>query len=139
MKKHYPKPVTFFLALALILNHVTAYPQRACRVSTGKRGPVKTSNVITIQITDETNGKVISYEKEFRLDHVPLKYREKYINRLIDSLMRFEEAENDGWEVTIEEAALYPAVPEKKDIYPGINWRRRRISAGSPKTYIDIT
>lgn len=77
--------VLFPLAFLLLLPILSEAQRRVCRPSTGKRGPVSES--VFIEITDETNGKVVTYRKEFKLDHVHPSRREEYIQHLEDSLL----------------------------------------------------
>lgn len=68
------------------------YGQRTCKVrSNGSSGAVDRSSSVFIQITDETHGKVVTYQKEFKLDHIPPSQREQYVDNLIDELTGFSE------------------------------------------------
>lgn len=63
----------------------TEAQRRVCRPSFAKKGPVSES--VFLQITDETNGRVVTYEKEFKLDGIHPSKREAYIRHLEDSLL----------------------------------------------------
>lgn len=72
-------------SITVLLFHAgDLYGQKRCRPrsSTSSQG---TSSVF-IQITDETHGKVVTYEKEFNLDHIPAARRAQYVDELIESL-----------------------------------------------------
>lgn len=47
-----------------------------------KRSSTPRSESVWIEITDETNGKVVTFKKEFKLDHIPPARREEYIEYL---------------------------------------------------------
>ncbi len=75
--------------LILILSGFSeAYGQRSCKArSSRSKAGTNTSSSVFIQITDETNGRLVTYQKEFKLDHIPAGLRESYIEHLEDSLL----------------------------------------------------
>ena len=73
------------LGFCLFLPDYADAQRRVCRPSTGKRIPASES--VFIQVTDETNGRVVTYQKEFKLDHIPPAKRDAYITHLEDSLL----------------------------------------------------
>ena len=72
-------------SITVLLFHAgDLYGQRRCRPRSGTSSHGTSS--VFIQITDETHGKVVTYEKEFKLDHIPAARREQYVDQLIESL-----------------------------------------------------
>ncbi len=64
------------------------YGQRSCKARSGRsKVGTNSSSSVFIQVTDETNGRIVTYQKEFRLDHIPPGLRESYIEHLEDSLL----------------------------------------------------
>ncbi len=75
----------FMVSVTVLLFHAgDLYGQRKCRPRSNSSSQGTSS--VFIQITDETHGKVVTYEKEFKLDHIPAARREQYVDQLIESL-----------------------------------------------------
>ncbi len=71
------------LMMACLAAPAASVAQRVCKP--GKRSPA--SHKVWIQLTDETDGKVVTFEKEFDLSAIPAAQRERYVDRLMDSLL----------------------------------------------------
>ncbi|GAA4447819.1 hypothetical protein GCM10023091_43350 [Ravibacter arvi] len=68
------------------------FGQKSCRPgskckSTGRTTVVIPPSSVFIEVTDETNGRVVTYRKEFRIDHIPAHRREAYVEYLEDSIL----------------------------------------------------
>ncbi len=64
------------------------YGQKSCRTRSCKGKPAaRPTSSVFIQVTDETNGRLVTYQKEFKLDHIPPGLRDRYIEHLEDSLL----------------------------------------------------
>lgn len=84
--------IKWLLSCFFMLFAFGVYGQRTCKTKSRCRsGPVNQSSSVFIQITDETHGKVVTYEKEFKLDHIPVAQREQYVDNLIDELTGFSD------------------------------------------------
>ncbi len=79
-------PVVLFL---VICGFSEVYGQKSCKTRgcRSKAGTTKPSSSVFIQVTDETNGRIVTYQKEFKLDHIPPGLRDRYIEHLEDSLL----------------------------------------------------
>lgn len=77
--------VSVFALLSFSANAQNKGKAPACRSKSScgvKRSTTPRSESVWIEITDETNGKVVTFQKEFKLDHIPPAQREKYIEYL---------------------------------------------------------
>jgi hypothetical protein len=87
----YIRPVYWILPLLFIFSAVGAHGQRVCKVRKGKSPSGPASSSVFIEITDETQGKVVTFRKEYKLDHIPVAQRDQYVDDLIDELTGFSD------------------------------------------------
>ncbi len=103
----------FIVSITMLLFQTgDLYGQRRCRPrsNTSSQG----SSSVFIQITDETHGKVVTYEKEFKLDHIPAARRDQYVDQLIESLTG--SADDDDFWIEEKKPAPKPALKTRRRV-----------------------